>query len=85
MNMVSLTRFAAASVTQAPVTLFNFCDFESHVRQFPKQVFVLTALGLAVIVGWFNGLGSIPVSVINPGVRLGPEAVMAKKCGTITF
>lgn len=48
---LTLSRFAAALVIQAPVTLFNFCYFESHVRQFPKKVVVLTALGLAVMVG----------------------------------
>ncbi|MFT4181551.1 MAG: hypothetical protein QM636_06485 [Rhizobium sp.] len=48
---LTLSRYAGALVIQAPVTLFNFCYFKAHIQDVPRKLVVLTALGLAVIVG----------------------------------
>ncbi len=55
---LSLPRYAAALVIQAPVTLFNFCYFKAHTQKTSKKAIILWTLGLAVAVGCALGYSS---------------------------
>jgi len=55
---LTLVRYAGALVIQAPVTLFNVCYFKAHTQKGSRKAVVLSALGLAVIVGCALGYSS---------------------------